>query len=259
MTHLCLFTQRLPPQRPRCTSLTLRLAITACRKILVRTRDPKFTSAFWTSLFEDLGTKQQMSTAACLESDGQIWHVNRVLEDVLRIYATSFTSLSAFLPLDEFAHNNSVHAITRLTPFLVNLARHPQVPTFLPWATSQHLVAPAWRGEGDIQQTCSSNYLSLSHPIHGEVCCLTPRGVASPLCRWTSQRRIDPSLGTNRLLPTTRRLSWRHQLMTWLCQSLSSNVKLSPKLYVMAFFVFIRFQFGVDQQKANEDKKGRKT
>ena len=70
------------------------------------------------SLFELLGTKLQMSTAAHPETDGQIERVNRVLEDVLRSYATSFKSWSAFLPLAEFALNNAVHASIGLTPFL---------------------------------------------------------------------------------------------------------------------------------------------
>ena len=36
-----------------------------------------------------------------------------------------------FLPLDEFALNNAVHASAQLTPFYVNSARHPRVPTRL--------------------------------------------------------------------------------------------------------------------------------
>ena len=51
-------------------------------------RDPRFTSAFWTSLFELLGIKLQMSTAAHTETDEQTERVNGVLEHVLRGYAT---------------------------------------------------------------------------------------------------------------------------------------------------------------------------
>ncbi|KAG3175129.1 hypothetical protein PC128_g17873 [Phytophthora cactorum] len=56
---------------------------------IVSDRYPRFTSAFWTILFELLGTKLLMSTAAHPETDGQPEWVNRVLEDVLRSYATS--------------------------------------------------------------------------------------------------------------------------------------------------------------------------
>ena len=63
----------------------------------VSDRDPRFTSAFWTSSLELLSTKLQMSTAAHPETDGQTERVNRVLEDVLRSNETSFSSWSAFL------------------------------------------------------------------------------------------------------------------------------------------------------------------
>ncbi|KAE9001679.1 hypothetical protein PF011_g13646 [Phytophthora fragariae] len=98
---------------------------------IVSDRDPRFTSAFWTRLFALLGTRLLMSTAAHPETDGQTERVNRVLEDVLRSYATSFASWSSFLPMVEFALDNSTHASTGLTPFFVNNARHPRVPALL--------------------------------------------------------------------------------------------------------------------------------
>ena len=55
-------------------------------------RDPRFTAAFWTSLFELVGTKLRISTASHPETDRLTERVNRVLEDVLRSYAMSFTS-----------------------------------------------------------------------------------------------------------------------------------------------------------------------
>ena len=50
----------------------------------VSDRDPRFTSAFWPLLFELLGMKLRMSTAAHPETDEQTERVNRVLEDVPR-------------------------------------------------------------------------------------------------------------------------------------------------------------------------------
>ncbi|KAE9248599.1 hypothetical protein PF002_g5702 [Phytophthora fragariae] len=107
---------------------------------IVSDRDPRFTSAFWTRLFALLDTRLLMSTAAHPETDGQTERVNRVLEDVLRSYATSFASWSSFLPMAEFALNNSTHASTGLTPFFVNNARHPRVPALLAVRSS---IAPA--------------------------------------------------------------------------------------------------------------------
>ncbi|GMF47835.1 unnamed protein product [Phytophthora fragariaefolia] len=98
---------------------------------IVSDRDPRFTPAFWTRLFALLGTRLLMSTAAHPETDGQTERVNRVLEDVLRSYATSFPSWSLFLPMAEFALNNATHTSTSLTPFFINNARHPHVPALL--------------------------------------------------------------------------------------------------------------------------------
>ena len=98
---------------------------------IVSDRDPRFTSAFWTPLFELLGTKLQMSTEVLPETDGETERVNQILKDDHRSYATSFTCWSAFLPLAELALNSAVHASTGLTPFVVNSARHPRVSTLL--------------------------------------------------------------------------------------------------------------------------------
>ncbi|KAF1333204.1 Pol protein, partial [Globisporangium splendens] len=95
---------------------------------IVYDRDTRFTSKFWHALFGLLDTKLPMSTAAHPETDGQTERVNRVLEDVLRSYATSFKEWSEFLPLAEFALNNSTHVSTGHSPFYVNYGIHPRVP-----------------------------------------------------------------------------------------------------------------------------------
>ena len=110
---------------------------------IVSNRDPRFTSAFWTSLFELLKTKLQMSTAHP-KTNKQTERVNRVLEDVLRSYANSLTSWGTFLPLAEFALNNVVHASTGLTPFYVNLARNLDFQLFFPCVAPRDLVASLW-------------------------------------------------------------------------------------------------------------------
>ncbi|KAE9300791.1 hypothetical protein PR003_g22669 [Phytophthora rubi] len=122
---------------------------------IVSDRDPRFTSAFWTRLFALLGTRLLMSTAAHPETDGQTERVNRVLEDVLRSYATSFASWSSFLPMAEFALNNSTHASTGLTPFFVNNARHPRVPALLA-VRSSNAAAVSTLGGGGLAPTSKS-------------------------------------------------------------------------------------------------------
>ncbi|KAF1336745.1 Pol protein, partial [Globisporangium splendens] len=95
---------------------------------IVSGRDTRFTSKFWRALLGLLDTKLSMSTAAHPETDGQTERVNRVLEDVLCSYATSFKEWSEFLPLAEFALNNSTHVSTGHSPFYMNYGIHPRVP-----------------------------------------------------------------------------------------------------------------------------------
>ncbi|POM64908.1 Pol protein, partial [Phytophthora palmivora] len=51
---------------------------------IVSDRDPRFTGAFWDTLFQLPGTKLTMSTADHPQTDGRTERVNRVLEDTLR-------------------------------------------------------------------------------------------------------------------------------------------------------------------------------
>lgn len=60
----------------------------------VSDRDLRFTATFWSRLFKLIGTRLIMYTSTHPETDGQTENVNRVLEDVLRSYSTSFTSWS---------------------------------------------------------------------------------------------------------------------------------------------------------------------
>jgi hypothetical protein len=98
---------------------------------LVSDRDPRFTAEFWRAVFRLLGTRVNMSTSDHPESDGQTERANRVIEEILRGYVHSFSSWSEFLPMVEFAINNSVHASTTHTPFYVNGLRHPRIPALL--------------------------------------------------------------------------------------------------------------------------------
>ena len=98
---------------------------------LVSDRDPRFTAAFWQSVFRSLGTRLTMSTSDHPETDNQTERVHRVLEEIIRGYVQSFTDWSEFLPMVKVAINNSVHAYTRHTPFFVNGLRHPRLIAFI--------------------------------------------------------------------------------------------------------------------------------
>jgi transposase InsO family protein len=108
---------------------------------VVTDRDPLFTSHFTQALCRMLGTKQAMSTAYHPQTDGQTERVNRVLEDMLRMYVSkSQTDWDEKLACAEFAINNADHSSTGTTPFMLNYGHHPYLPvTVLP----QHRVPAA--------------------------------------------------------------------------------------------------------------------
>ncbi|GMF26140.1 unnamed protein product [Phytophthora fragariaefolia] len=95
-------------------------------------RDPRFTAAFWKTLFRLLETKLSMSTADHPQTDGQTERVNCVLEGTPRsVCAEAPRTWSDMLPVVEFALNYAVHASTGFTPLYLNGLRHPQVPLTL--------------------------------------------------------------------------------------------------------------------------------
>ena len=49
-------------------------------------RDAKFTSKFWTAMFQSLGTLLNLSSAYHPKTNGQTERVNQVIEDMLRSY-----------------------------------------------------------------------------------------------------------------------------------------------------------------------------
>nr|GEX77319.1 putative reverse transcriptase domain, ribonuclease H-like domain, aspartic peptidase domain protein [Tanacetum cinerariifolium] len=85
---------------------------------IISNRDSKFTSRFWRSLQEALGTRLDMSTAYNPKMDGQSERTIQTLEDMLRACVIDFRgSWDRHLPLVEFSNNNSYHASIMAAPF----------------------------------------------------------------------------------------------------------------------------------------------
>ena len=98
-------------------------------KSIVSDRDAKFTSKFWKSLFQTMGTKLAMSTAFHPQTDGQTERANRTLEDMLRAFVSyRQNDWDQFLATAEFACNNAPNASTGMSPFRVNYGRDPYNP-----------------------------------------------------------------------------------------------------------------------------------
>ncbi|CAJ2646737.1 unnamed protein product [Trifolium pratense] len=85
---------------------------------IVSDRDPRFTSRYWESLQEALGTKLRLSSAYHPQTDGQSERTIQSLEDLLRACVLEQgVSWDSCLPLIEFTYNNSFHSSIGMAPF----------------------------------------------------------------------------------------------------------------------------------------------
>lgn len=80
--------------------------------------DFRFTSKFWKTFHEDLGTWFHFSTAYHLQTDGQSEQNIQTLKNMLRACIVNFGGIwDSYLPLAEFSYNNSYHANIGMPPF----------------------------------------------------------------------------------------------------------------------------------------------
>ncbi|GKD57222.1 putative reverse transcriptase domain-containing protein [Tanacetum coccineum] len=85
---------------------------------IISDHDSRFTSRFWQSLQEALGTRLDMSTTYHPQTDGQSERTIQTLEDMLRACVLNFGgSWDVHLLLVEFSYNNSYHSSVRCAPF----------------------------------------------------------------------------------------------------------------------------------------------
>ncbi|KAA3473634.1 reverse transcriptase [Gossypium australe] len=113
---------------PICTDFSLDKLAELCVSQIVRLhgvpvsivldRDPRFTSRFWKKLQNALGTKLHFSTAFHPQSDGQSERIIQILEDMLRYCIPEFEGTwERYLPLVEFAYNNSFQSSIKMAPY----------------------------------------------------------------------------------------------------------------------------------------------
>ncbi|GJV71824.1 putative reverse transcriptase domain-containing protein [Tanacetum coccineum] len=85
---------------------------------IISDRDSHFTSRFWQSMQNALGTQLDMSTTYHPETDGQSERTIQTLEDMLRACVIEFgKGWERHLLLVEFSHINSYHASIKAAPF----------------------------------------------------------------------------------------------------------------------------------------------
>ena len=87
-------------------------------KTIVSDRDTLFTSRFWESFQEAMGTQLCLSTAYHPQSDGQTEILNKILEDLLRACVLDFGgNWEDHIHLVEFTYNNSYQSTIGMAPF----------------------------------------------------------------------------------------------------------------------------------------------
>ncbi|MBW0504148.1 hypothetical protein O181_043863 [Austropuccinia psidii MF-1] len=107
-------------------------------KIIISDRDPKFTSGFWTNLYEILGTKLAISTAYHPQTDSLAERMIQPMEDINRIlcaYGMEYKDYEGYnhdwvtlLPEVQLAHKTSQNSTTGKSPPLVEKGWNPLFP-----------------------------------------------------------------------------------------------------------------------------------
>ncbi|EOY08667.1 Retrotransposon protein, Ty3-gypsy subclass, putative [Theobroma cacao] len=96
---------------------------------IVSDRGAQFTSRFWGKLQEALGTKLDFSTAFHPQTDGQSERTIQTLEDMLRACVIDLgVRWEQYLPLVEFAYNNSFQTSIQMAPFEALYGRRCRSP-----------------------------------------------------------------------------------------------------------------------------------
>ena len=79
-----------------------------------------------------LGIRVAMASTYYPQTNGLIERLNRTLISLIRKYAHAYPKHWAeFLPMFEFAYNNTVHLVTQVAPFIADKGYYPPMPVSL--------------------------------------------------------------------------------------------------------------------------------
>ena len=97
--------------------------------LIVSDRDPRFTSRLLKELQSALGNHLNFSTAFHQQTNGQSERLIQILEDMLRGCVINFPgSWDRYIPLMEFAYNNSYQANIGMAPYEALYGRKCRTP-----------------------------------------------------------------------------------------------------------------------------------
>lgn len=96
-------------------------------KRIISDRGPLMNARHWKTFNYYLNSKRVLSSAFHPQTDGQTERQNQTLEQYLRCYCTlEQDDWAQWLPIAEFAYNDSVNATTGITPFASNYGLNPR-------------------------------------------------------------------------------------------------------------------------------------
>ena len=95
---------------------------------IVSDRGTVFTAQFWSNVCYHAKIKRRLSTAFHPQTDGQTERQNQTLEQYLRSFVNyQQDDWAQWLPMAEFAYNNSVHSATGYSPFFAYTGCNPRL------------------------------------------------------------------------------------------------------------------------------------
>ncbi|GKF00887.1 putative reverse transcriptase domain-containing protein [Tanacetum coccineum] len=110
---------------------------------IISSCNSRFTSRFWQSMQEALGTRLDTSTAYHPQTDGQSERTIQTLEDMLRAFILDFEGcLDVHLLLVEFSYNNSYHSSMRCASFKALYGRKCHSPIMWAEVREGQLIGP---------------------------------------------------------------------------------------------------------------------
>jgi len=99
-----------------------------CPDTVISDRGSQFVSTLWRELSKRLGVTLRPSSAYHPQTNGQTERINAELEQYLRLFTNwSQDDWVRWLPIAEFAGNNTVSETTGLSPFFANYGYHPRM------------------------------------------------------------------------------------------------------------------------------------
>ena len=110
---------------------------------IISNRGSHFTSRFWQSLQEEMGTELKFSTDFHPQINGLSEQTNQILEDMLRARVLEFKgSQVQYLPFIEFSYNNSYQETVGMLPYKALYRRKCQSPLYWDNVGKRQMLGP---------------------------------------------------------------------------------------------------------------------